>query len=273
MIDLHLHTTASDGLLPPSALAESAHAAGLTVISVTDHDTVAGLADARAAAEARGMQFVDGIEITAVDRGRDVHILGYFFDPSDAAFAAFLQAQRADRLSRVREIVDRLHTLGLDIDPSALARAAAAYPGRSLGRPQIADALVAAGHAADRTDAFDRLIGQGRPGFVARRGPSPETVIAALGAAGGIASLAHPVLLDDDALVERLAGAGLTALEVRHSEHDARAEAHYRRVAGRFGLLVTGGSDFHGPGAHHRRALGDVTLPAADFARLRGGRS
>lgn len=268
MIDLHLHTTASDGLLSPRALAVRAAGAGITVMSVTDHDTVAGLHEARAAAEGLGMSFVDGIEVTAVVNGRDVHVLGYFFDPADPVLGRFLEAQRADRVRRVREIAARLATLGVAIDVGPLERAAAEGSGRSIGRPLLADALVTAGHAADRTDAFDRFIGEGRPAFVARCGPPPEDVIASIVRAGGIASVAHPGLLHDDALIARLAPAGLAAIEVRHSDHDAATEDRYRAMASSLGLAVSGGSDFHGDAAHRRRTLGAVTLPAPDFARL-----
>jgi 3',5'-nucleoside bisphosphate phosphatase len=269
VIDLHLHTTASDGRLAPAALVARARAAGITVLSVTDHDTVAGLAEARGAAEAFGLTFVAGIEITAVDRGRDVHLLGYFFDPADPALAAFLVAQRADRVRRVAVIAKRLAALGVPIDAAALTRRAAERPGTSIGRPQVADALVAAGHVADRTEAFERFIGADGPAFVPRRGASPEEVIAIVRRAGGIASLAHPGLVGNDAIVPRLAAAGLPALEVCHADHDASAERHYRRLAAAYGLAVTGGSDFHGDSLHHPAALGVVGLPADDFARLR----
>jgi 3',5'-nucleoside bisphosphate phosphatase len=267
VIDLHLHTTASDGRLAPAALVARARAAGITTLSVTDHDTVAGLEEARAAAH--GLTFVDGIEITAVDREKDVHVLGYFFDPRDPDLATFLTAQRADRVRRVADIAARLAALGAPIDTTALTRRAAACPGVSIGRPQVADALVAAGHVGDRRDAFDRYLGAGGPAFVPRYGASPEEVIAIIRRAGGLASLAHPVLVRNDALIPRLAVAGLQALEVCHADHDAAMERHYRQLAVAHGLAVTGGSDFHGDSEHHPAALGAVHLPADDFARLK----
>lgn len=269
MIDLHLHTTASDGRLAPRDLVARASAAGITVLSVTDHDTVAGLAEAREAAIGKGLTFVNGIEITAVEQARDIHVLGYFFDPGHGELTGFLEAQRADRVRRVVEIAGRLVSLGAPIEIGDFTRRAAERPGTSLGRPQIADALVAAGHAIDRNDAFDRFIGAECPAYVARRGASPEDVIALIRRAGGVASLAHPALVRNDALIPRLAAAGLQALEARHSDHDAAAERHYRALAGAHGLVVTGGSDFHGDSAHHPAALGEVTLPVEDFERLR----
>jgi 3',5'-nucleoside bisphosphate phosphatase len=169
---------------------------------------------------------------------------------------------------RVAAIGERLATLGAPIDAAALTRRAAERPGTSIGRPQVADALVAAGHVADRTEAFDRFIGADGPAFVPRCGASPEEVIAIIRRAGGLASLAHPVLVRNDAIIPRLAAAGLPAIEVCHADHDADLERHYRRLAAAHGLAVTGGSDFHGDSLHHPAALGVVSLPAEDFARL-----
>lgn len=267
MIDLHLHTTASDGVLAPADLVARVAAAGITVLSVTDHDTVAGLPAAREAAGRLGLRLVPGIEITAVEHDRDVHILGYFFDPGHDGLAAFLREQRSDRVRRVREMLARLARLGMSIDmQDSLARAESG--GASIGRPAIADALVAAGHAADRNDAFARLLGRGRPAFVPRQGARGADVIRVLHDAGGLASLAHPVLLDDDRLIKDLAAAGLDALEVWHSSHLPAHEAHYAALADRWRLARSGGSDFHGEGVHRACRLGGVTLPAADFATL-----
>lgn len=268
MIDLHLHTTASDGSLTPAALVARAYEAGLRIISVTDHDTLAGLAEADAAGRAAGLRVVPGVEITAVREGRDVHLLGYFIDPADAALSDFLDRQRRDRLRRVREVVARLAALGAPIDFEPALAAAAAHPGRSIGRPQIADALAAAGHVRNRNEAFDRWLGTGRPAFVPRAGAPPEEVLAIVRRAGGLVSLAHPGLTAMDDAVESLAAAGLAALEVRHSDHDAATEARYRAMAARYGLAVSGGSDFHGDGGHRVPTLGSVTLPAGDFAAL-----
>jgi predicted metal-dependent phosphoesterase TrpH len=268
VIDLHLHTTASDGTLTPAALVARAAAAGITVLSVTDHDTVAGLAEAREAAERHGLRLVDGVEITAVQDGRDVHMLAYFIDPGNSVLDAFLTRQRADRVRRVREMTDRLQALGCAVDGEAVLAAAQVKSGRSVGRPQIADALVAAGHAHDRNDAFDRLIGHGAPAYVERRGPMPQAVMPIVASAGGIVSLAHPGLTRMDAIIPALAAAGLAALEVRHSDHDADMEQRYRALAVHHGLAVSGGSDFHGDSGHRIGVLGVVTLPEGDFAAL-----
>lgn len=269
MIDLHLHTTASDGQLAPRDLVVRASAAGISIMAITDHDTVAGLAEARAAADALGIALVAGIEITAVEMARDIHVLGYFFDPASRPLAEFLEAQRTDRVRRIRAMSDRLAALGCPVDVEPLVASAAAQPGRSVGRPQLADALVTAGFAIDRRDAFDRLLGNTGPAYVPREGASPEDVIGLIARAGGIASLAHPGLIENDALIPRLAARGMAAIEVTHTDHDADTEARYRVMAGRLGLAMSGGSDFHGDTGYRADTLGVVTLPAVDFATLK----
>jgi predicted metal-dependent phosphoesterase TrpH len=266
LIDLHLHTTASDGTLTPSELVLRARAAGLSIISITDHDTTAGNEAACAAARDAGVELIPGIEITAVADGRDVHVLGYFVDGARPAFRAFLERQREDRTRRLAEMGERLQTLGAPIDTRPLLEAAAT--GRSVGRPHIAQALIDAGHVATREEAFDRFLGFGCPGYVPRCGTDPADVVAIVHAAGGVASLAHPGIAPRDHLIPRLAAAGLDALEARHSDHDEAAEARYRTLAAELGLIVTGGSDFHGDGGHRASRLGTVTLPSADFEAL-----
>jgi predicted metal-dependent phosphoesterase TrpH len=267
VIDLHLHTTASDGLLAPAALVGRAAAAGLCTIAVTDHDTVAGLDEAVDAGRTRGVRVVAGIEMTAVEDGNDVHVLGYFIDPDSAILGGFLIEQRVDRVRRVREMGERLRNLGMAVDVEALIATADADT-RSIGRPAIADALVAAGQAVDRTDAFTRLLGRGRPAFVPRRGVTATAAIEMIHAAGGIASLAHPGISASDSFVEALAGHGLDAIEVWHSDHSPDQQRHYSALADRLCLAKSGGSDFHGDGVHHAARLGGVLLPEPEFQRL-----
>lgn len=268
VIDLHLHTTASDGRLAPSALVARAADAGLRVLSVTDHDTTAALAEAAEAAAALGLRLIPGIEVTAVENGRDVHVLGYFYDPASEGLATFLQAQRADRIRRVIEMGDRLAALGHPVDVARVLARAAAHPERSVGRPQLAAALVAAGHAPTWKEAFDRWLAGGRPAFVARRGATVAEAVSVIHAAGGIASLAHPGLLAMDDAIPGFVRAGLDALEARHTEHDAAAEERYRALASALGVAVSGGSDFHGDTIHDPAALGVVTIDPADLRAL-----
>ena len=266
LIDLHLHTTASDGLFEPAILVDLAWRAGIRTMSVTDHDTIAGLQEAERAATAAGMAFVPGIEITAVHEGRDIHVLGYFFDRADAAFGEFLAQQRADRVRRVNVMADKLADLGKPIDRRAVL--ASRSRGRSLGRPLVAKALVKAGHVADTRQAFDQLIGEGKPAFIPRSGPGPAEVIAIINRAGGVSSLAHPGLSRRDDLIPAMVDAGLTAVEAFHSEHDLTTTARYLALADRHGILVSGGSDYHGDKERRRAAFGTVGLPRERFERL-----
>lgn len=271
MIDLHLHTTASDGRLAPVELVQAAAAAGVTVLAVTDHDTTDAVGEVRRLAAEHGIEAISGIEITAVENGRDVHVLGYFLDPADAGLAEFLSVQRENRIARVEAIGARLAALGMPIDIAALVADARQHGSRSIGRPQVARALVAAGYAADTREAFDRWLGDGGAAFVPRTGCGVETVIGVIHRAGGLASLAHPGRTAIDARIPALAAGGLDAIEVYHTDHDEALVDRYRRLAGDLSLLVTGGSDFHGDPSHGV-SPGSVTLPADAWERLRAER-
>jgi hypothetical protein len=266
VIDLHLHTTASDGRLTPGELVDLAAASGLRVMAVTDHDTTGAVADVQAFAHAQGIEAVAGIEITAVLDGRDVHMLAYFVDVADAAFQRFLTSQRASRLARLEAIGARLAELGVPVRLEPALALARLQSSTSVGRPQAARALVAAGHAKNMHDAFDRWLGNGKPGFVARVGPPPETVIGIVHAAGGLVSIAHPGRTQIDDRLAPLREAGLDAIEVYHSDHDEATTARYAALAAELGLLVTGGSDFHDPASSLRP--GAVTLPWPQWDRL-----
>ena len=248
--------------------------ARLTTISVTDHDTVAAVAAVTAAARRANMRVVPGIEITSIDEGKDVHVLGYFFDPANAALATFLEGQRALRVGRVRDIAMRLSTLGMPVDVEAVLRAAANRPGSSIGRPQLARELVAAGYVESVQEAFDQWLATGKPAYVPRTGPSPATVIEVIHDAGGVASFAHPGVTRRDVLIPALVDRGLDAIEVYHSDHAPEEERTYASLATRLGILISGGSDFHGddprrPGVRARRGvLGVVSLPAPAFEAL-----
>jgi predicted metal-dependent phosphoesterase TrpH len=240
-------------------------------MAVTDHDTTAAVAEVHDAARERGIEAISGIEITAVDEGRDLHVLAYFFDPRNERLKQFLASQRAARIARVEAIGARLAASGVPIDVETLVQDATRESGRSVGRPQIARAMIAAGHVVDTREAFDRWLGRGCPGFVPRTGSTAEAVIEIIHEAGGIASLAHPGKLGLESRVGPLAGAGLDALEAFHPDHDATLVARYLQLAREFNLLLTGGSDFHGDPSHGL-APGSVTLPPAEFDRLRNAR-
>jgi len=269
MIDLHLHTDASDGEHAPDVLMRLVRQAGIRALSVTDHDTVEATATVATIAARYDLDAVTGIEITAVHHEKDVHVLGYGFDAAAGTLGMFLRTQREDRIRRVVEMAERLAQLGVSIDERTLLAAARERPGRSVGRPQVARAMVQAGRVATVREAFDRFLATGRPGFVPRRGATPATVVALIRQAGGVASLAHPGLLGRDDLIPSLIEAGLGAIEVYHTEHDRSTRRHYLALARANDLAVTGGSDYHGPHVRTGPRLGRSTLPRAEYERLR----
>lgn len=270
MIDLHTHTTASDGRCPPAELVARAASAGVDILSVTDHDTTAATASAAAACAQARIEFIPGIEITAVVDEMDVHILGYFIDPDSAGLAAFLAEQRMRRVDRVRQMVARLAALGVELDADAILRPGMEDKSKAAGRPWIARALVSAGAVADTREAFEKYLKRGQPAFVPRVGPMPSEVFNEIHAAGGIASLAHPGLLGRDDLIGSFAAAGLDAIEAHHSKHSPEDTARYLALAASFGLAVSGGSDYHGDPSHDVVGVGDVSLPPEALQALKG---
>jgi 3',5'-nucleoside bisphosphate phosphatase len=267
VIDLHLHTTASDGLLPPDALIDRIVSAGIDTFSVTDHDTVASLPRAAARAREQGLRFLPGIEITSVDSGGDVHMLAYGFDPASPRLLDFLREQRANRVARARRIAERLAQLSVPIDIDAVI-GSSAEEGRAVGRPQLARALVAKGYAGSVGEAFDLWLGKGRPAYMPRSGASPTEVVSLISEVGGIVSMAHPGVTRRDDLIPKLAARGMCAIEVWHSDHDETVTARYLALAEALGLAATGGSDFHGDIPDRNARLGQAVVPEGAFERL-----
>ncbi len=265
-VDLHVHTNASDGLLAPGDLVRAVRAAQVEVFSVTDHDTVDALDEARRAAEAAGLTLVNGVELSAYWRAVEFHILGYFLDPAHAALRAFLDTTREARRTRLHAMLNRLHAMGMQIPPEeVLARAR----NGNVGRPHLARALVERGFVGSADEAFDRYLGTDRPAYVPRPDVSVGDAIPVIREAGGIASLAHPGLHDRDDAIPDLRAAGLAAIEVYHPKHAFGRARRYRRLAQEHGLLVTGGSDFHGINeGDHASVPGLPCLPEADYERL-----
>ncbi|HZC26101.1 MAG TPA: PHP domain-containing protein [Actinopolymorphaceae bacterium] len=269
-IDLHTHSSCSDGTDAPPALVAAASDARLDVLALTDHDTFAGWDDALSAAVRLGVGLVRGAEVSCRLGPASVHMLAYLPDPGDAALQEMLERIRAGRDERVPHMVERLRDLGVDLTVEAVA--AQARAAMSLGRPHVADALVAAGYAADRREAFDRWLGEGRPAYVTRYAPSPTEVIERIVFAGGVPVLAHPrgrasAPVLTDAVVADLAAAGLAGIEVDHRDHDDVVRRDLRTLAAALDLVVTGSSDYHGTGkdAHD---LGCWTTDEVEFARL-----
>jgi predicted metal-dependent phosphoesterase TrpH len=272
LIDLHTHTTASDGRCAPAELVARAAKAGVTVLSVTDHDTTAASAAVSMACKAHHIECVPGIEITAVIDGADVHVLGYFIDPDSPVLAAFLAEQRLRRIDRVRQMVARLAELGIELDADAILQPGVTDNTKAAGRPWVARALVAKGAVADTREAFDKYLKRGQPAFVPRIGPLPSDVFSQVHQAGGIVSLAHPGLLGRDDLIRGFAAAGLDALEAHHSKHTTEDTDRYLGLAERHHLAVSGGSDYHGDPSHDVTGVGGTTLPPELFQALKGRR-
>lgn len=246
-IDLHAHSTCSDGTDTPAELVARA-AQHLDVIALTDHDTTHGWAEAMAAAEHHSIRLVRGIEISTRDHNLGQHLLGYGFDPAHPDLVAMLAEGVTSRDGRIPRILTKLADLGLELDEHAV-RMASRASGGTIGRPHIATAMVEAGYVPDTATAFDHYLKPGRPGYVERYAPSTTEAIRAVTAAGGVTVIAHPRgqrgSLPDHRL-HALKKAGLTGVEVDHQEHDAATRADLRALAAVLDLVVTGSSDYHG---------------------------
>jgi hypothetical protein len=279
--DLHAHSTRSDGVLEPAVLLRAAADAGVRRFALTDHDTLAGYRDLiESGAVPAGLQLIPGVEINAVVHDRadlwesELHILGFGMDPADEAFEAALADQRARRRIRFEQTTARLRELGLPVD--AQLERLDLRADDALGRPTVARALVAAGHARSVEDAFTRLIGRGCPAYVPRAGLDPAEAIAAIRAAGGLASLAHfPESVERPDIVRDLIDQGLAGLEVHYRSFDQPTTDAVAAVAREYGLLATGGTDYHGDTGTYARSHAGLWIPpdAADrlVARLAAG--
>jgi len=272
--DFHCHSTCSDGTLAPVELIEEARRCAVDVLALTDHDTIAGIEPARAHAVRIGLEFIPGIELSVSESDDQVriHILGLGIDASHPTLLEHLEQFRDDRARRARGMVERLQALGHDIRLEHVALIAGSAP---LARPHLARALVARGISSSIEDAFTRFLRRGRPAYVARDGPAAKRVIELIHGAGGIASMAHPPLsagIDRpgglEAAIGRLVHLGLDAVEVTHPRHKTSEKRRLRRIVRRYGLLATGGSDFHGPDRSRVR-LGESGLAPAQGHEIR----
>jgi len=270
-IDLHTHSRASDGTQSPGDVVRAAAAAGLDVVGLTDHDTTAGWHEAAQAALVEGVSLVRGIEVSTRHRGRGVHLLAYLPDPTYEPLRAQLGRILEGRATRIPEMLDRLaKNADIHLTVDDVRRAS---PDTSvIGRPHVADAIVAAGHAADRSEVFARLVGQGGPAYVDRYAAPLLDMVRIVGEAGGVAVVAHawgrhgPAGLSERDLAD-LAERGLAGLEVDHQDHDAPARDRLRGLARDLDLVVTGSSDYHGLGKVDHD-LGCNTTTPDDYARL-----
>ncbi|MCI0673884.1 MAG: PHP domain-containing protein, partial [Myxococcaceae bacterium] len=259
--------TASDGQHAPSTLVAMAAGAGVTTLAVTDHDTVAGLAEAAEAARAHGMTLVPGIELSAFLDRREVHLLGHFIDPSHLPLRALSARLRTEREERMERMVERLRSLGFPVTMADVRKVAG---DAQLGRPHLARVLVERGWCASTREAFDRFLGHGQGAFVERARLGHEEAIRMLREAGGTATLAHPGSSKMEAYdIGRLAAAGLAGLEVLHPDHNPSVREKYLRIARAHDLVPTAGSDFHGEAVSPDSRLGTANMAPQALASLR----
>jgi 3',5'-nucleoside bisphosphate phosphatase len=243
-VDLHMHTNASDGQYSPAELIELVR--DFDVIAITDHDTTDGIEPAQQAAQKYGApKVIPGVELSAEDAEGDVHVLGYHIDIHNATFQDTLAHFRKARFDRGRLMLEKLAEMGMPLDWDALVASAG---GAAIGRPHVARAMLAAGYVESVRDAFDRFIGNEGPAYVARARLTPEESVALIHRAGGVAVLAHPGLLRDyRAMLMRLVAVGLDGVEVSHLSNSEQVRLDLRGIAVASSLIMTGGSDFHGP--------------------------
>jgi predicted metal-dependent phosphoesterase TrpH len=266
-VDLHSHSSCSDGLDNPADLARKMASAGLDAFALTDHDTLQGLPEARDEAQRLGIELISGAEISADFEGRDdIHVLALFVDENNESFNARLAERQENRRTRGERMAQKLVEAGYALDLDAIREEVG---GGVWARPHIARALIRAGHASSNDDAFDRFLGREHPWYVASEKWPVLDVLRAVHDAGGVSSIAHAVWYEDaEGLIRRLAAEGLDAIEVFHPDHGLAEQHRFRSLADELGLAVTAGSDFHGT-PEGRKAPGGVTGSEAMLAALK----
>ncbi len=270
-IDLHTHSTASDGEHPPAEVASRAAAAGTRVWSLTDHDSVAGQDEGAGAARRLGLRFVTGIELSVYLDQRELHVLGHFIDPAHQALRRFEDLLAEKRRLRMGEIALKLARLGVAVREEDIVKWSG---GKTIGRPHVARALVEAGAVSTVKEAFDRYLGEGKPAYVPRFRLEAEECIRLVRDAGGVATIAHPgnshIGRGD---LSRLRRAGLGGVEVNHPDHNPSVRGRYRRLAAELDLVPTAGTDYHGEAVAPGRLLGGAEMSEEDLARLEARRA
>jgi len=241
--DLHNHTRYSDGRDSPADIVRAAAERGLGAVAITDHDCVDGVEEALAAGAKLGVDVVPGVEVSSYIGPVEVHVLGYFVDVRDGGFLRVLGEYREERVARLGKMLGKLASMGIDIE---LGEVMAVAGSGSVGRPHLARALVEAGHASSVRDAFGRFVGDGGPAYVPRERISPREAVRIIKGSGGIPVLAHPGGMGNDGIIPALVADGIEGIEVYYSTHKPSAVRRYLGVARESGLVVTGGSDYHG---------------------------
>lgn len=243
--DLHTHTKASDGTCEPAENVRLAKEAGLKALAITDHDTVAGVPEALAAGRELGIEVIPGVEVSSVGRGQDIHVLGYFIPYEDSTFQKRLVGLRETRHERNQLLIAKLQELGIPITLESVYRRKQGTD-KNIGRPHIAEELIELGIVATIEEAFEKYLGKGAAAYVNPPRITPQEAIRLIQDAGGAAVLAHPGLYDDDELVQELIAFGLDGIEVNHPDNTEEQRLVYSTWAKQHGLVMTGGSDFHG---------------------------
>lgn len=264
--DLHTHTTASDGVRAPEALVHRAVERDIQVLSVTDHDTVKGLEPAATAAQNNDIHLVAGIELSVTLDEEEIHLLGYGFEPTHSGLQRHLEAMQEARRKRAWTIVERLRDRGVEVENDRLRAEIAST--HAVGRPHVAAALVRAGHVNTPGEAFERYLGRGQPGYVAKPAFAAREALVLLHDAGGVGVLAHPGHWTSGRQVRQLKDAGLDGLEIHHPSHDPSLQGYYERLARGYDLFTTGGSDYHGRTDEEETHLGTVGMSRSAWERF-----
>jgi len=263
--DLHIHTRCSDGADAPETVVSIAVKKDLQCIAITDHDTVDGIAPAMEAAAGTGLEVIAGVELSSHDGGRDIHILGYCFDPEHAVFQERLRLFRETRLTRIQRMLEKLDSLGMTMsleDVMCLADSDA------VGRPHVARLMMERGYVQSISEAFDEYLGEGSAAYVEKFRQTPQEAIQLIRQAGGVAVMAHPMHTLKDELIPGLVEAGLQGLEVYYPNTSPRVIAFYERIADKHRLIKTGGSDAHGSYRNYN-PIGIVRVDPAVVEQLR----
>ncbi len=268
--DMHTHTSCSDGMLAPKALVSKAMACGLQVLAITDHDTIDGVEPAIEAAQGSDLTIIPGVELSIHFLGRELHLLGYHFDPQNQQLIEFLFRFQKMRYERAQEMVERLQELGVKLTFEDVASLAS---GPAIGRPHVAQALVAKKYVDTLDQAFLKYLRNRGPADVPKKLPTAQEAIDVLHAADGIAVLAHPGHWVSDKDLERLQHIGMDGVEVIHPSHDEMLVNFYVEVAHRLSLLTTGGSDYHGMRTHDEKNFGVYGLTHEQFHTLQRKRA
>jgi predicted metal-dependent phosphoesterase TrpH len=269
-VDLHIHTTFSDGLLDPCRLVEEAKERRIAAIGITDHDTMQGVGCAEAAGRKHGVEVVPGVELSVVFAGKEIHLLGYFCHPENSLLKSTLEVIKASRYDRMSKMIDKLKELGVNIE---LAEVLEQAGGEMPGRPHLAMAICRKGYCRTPAEVFAKYIGNHCQAYVERYKLTLQEALKLLYEAGGIPVLAHPGLYNADEIIPPMVSMGLRGIEAFHPEHDSADRYRYVKIAREYNLLITGGSDYHGKGLGSSDFIGTVKLDYRYLDKLKAAKA